>query len=594
MQSFSKAALCVMAVAILGSASGCQKEPAQFAVITPEVTPESKSIDKVISYFDINHPVVGRKGMVASQSAIASEIGAEVLRQGGNAVDAAVAMGYALTVVLPRAGNLTGGGFMLVYLPKQQKTIAIDYRESAPAASSHNMFLDKHNKVDQFKVLESLSASGVPGTVMGLEHALKHYGTMKLSQLIQPSIDLASQGFNVTDDMVRIMAKENERLSQNPETCRVFFKENCKPYQTGDVFVQKDLANTLVYLSEQGAKGFYEGDIATKIVAAMERGNGLITQEDLAHYEVDEVTPLKGSFNGYDIFTMPPPSSGGVHLIQMLNMFATLPLDNVAQGSANLMHYQTEIFKRAYADRSVFLGDPDFVEMPLAGLMSDNYAIKSTQQISGNRITPSSEIALGNPAAYESPDTTHFSVIDSKGMMVSNTYTLNHYYGNGITIEGTGLLMNNTMDDFSAKPGTPNSYGLVGGEANAIAPNKKPLSSMTPTLILKDGKPFLATGTPGGSKIITTVFQQLVNILWFYMNISEATNAPRIHHQWQPDILFVEQNIPADTIERLQNKGYQLEISTSLGSLQTVMFNKGLYYGASDPRRPNAKAVAVN
>jgi gamma-glutamyltranspeptidase/glutathione hydrolase len=594
MQCFSKVLLSVMAVAILGNTSGCKPEPVQFAVVKPEVTPESKSIDKVISYYDINHPVVGRKGMVASQSAIASEIGAEVLRKGGNAVDAAVAMGYALTVVLPRAGNLTGGGFMLVYLPKQQKTIAIDYRETAPVASSHNMFLDKHNKVDQFKVLESLSASGVPGTVMGLEHALINYGTMKLSQLIQPSIDLASKGFHVTDDMVRIMAKEKERLSQNSETCRVFFKANCKPYQAGDVFVQKDLAHTLTYLSEQGAKGFYQGDIATKIVAAMERGNGLITREDLAHYEVDEVTPLKGSFNGYDIFTMPPPSSGGVHLIQMLNMFSTLPLDDVAQGSADLMHYQTEIFKRAYADRSVFLGDPDFVKMPLAGLMSENYAIKSTQQINESQITPSSDIAVGNPAAYESPDTTHFSVIDSKGMMVSNTYTLNHYYGSGITIEGTGLLMNNTMDDFSAKPGTPNSYGLVGGEANAIAPNKKPLSSMTPTLILKDGKPFLATGTPGGSKIITTVFQQLVNILWFDMNISEATNAPRIHHQWQPDILFVEQNIPADTIERLQNKGYQLEISTSLGSLQTVMFNKGLYYGASDPRRPNAKAVAVN
>ena len=579
----------ILASSLLLLAS-CEKTPTGHAVSAPSIT----AVDKVVNYYDINHPVVGRKGMVVSQSDIASQIGADILQQGGNAVDAAVAIGFALTVVLPRAGNLTGGGFMLVYLPKQKKTIAIDYRETAPAAASKNMFLDAHKNIDQHKVLESLSASGVPGTVLGFDYALKNYGTMTFEQLIKPSIALALQGVTVTDDMVRIFSKEKERLQQNPETCRVFFKENCQMYRAGETLIQQDLADTLVYLSKQGAKGFYQGDIAKKIVQAMERDGGLITQADLENYTVKEVEPIKGTFNGYQVFTMPPPSSGGVHLIQMLNVFSKLPIESVAQGSASMMHLQTEIFKRAYADRSKFLGDPDFVDMPLQGLMSDGYATELANKISASTITTSSNISAGNPTPYESPDTTHFSVIDSQGMMVSNTYTLNHYYGSGITIEGTGLLMNNTMDDFSAKPGSPNSYGLIGGKMNAIAANKRPLSSMTPTIVLKDGQPFLATGTPGGSKIITTVFQQLVNVLWFDMNISEATNAPRIHHQWKPDILQIEQGISADSIELLIKKGYKIEVSKSLGSLQTVMFKDGLYYGAADPRRPNAKAVAVN
>ena len=579
----------ILASSLLLLAS-CEKTPTGHAVSAPSIT----AVDKVVNYYDINHPVVGRKGMVVSQSDIASQIGADILQQGGNAVDAAVAIGFALTVVLPRAGNLTGGGFMLVYLPKQKKTIAIDYRETAPAAASKNMFLDAHKNIDQHKVLESLSASGVPGTVLGFDYALKNYGTMTFEQLIKPSIVLALQGVTVTDDMVRIFSKEKERLQQNPETCRVFFKENCQMYRAGETLIQQDLADTLVYLSKQGAKGFYQGDIAKKIVQAMERDGGLITQADLENYTVKEVEPIKGTFNGYQVFTMPPPSSGGVHLIQMLNVFSKLPIESVAQGSASMMHLQTEIFKRAYADRSKFLGDPDFVDMPLQGLMSDGYATELANKISASTITTSSNISAGNPTPYESPDTTHFSVIDSQGMMVSNTYTLNHYYGSGITIEGTGLLMNNTMDDFSAKPGSPNSYGLIGGKMNAIAANKRPLSSMTPTIVLKDGQPFLATGTPGGSKIITTVFQQLVNVLWFDMNISEATNAPRIHHQWKPEILQIEQGISADSIELLIKKGYKIEVSKSLGSLQTVMFKDGLYYGAADPRRPNAKAVAVN
>lgn len=577
-------------LAITLSLTGCER---QKTTRLPQL-PTVEDIDKFVNYYDLNHPVIGRHGMVVSQSELASDIGAEILRRGGNAVDAAVAVGYALAVVLPRAGNLTGGGFMLVHLAAQNKTIAIDYRETAPLAAVENMFINSEGSVDNVKVLESLAASGVPGTVAGLDYALQHYGTMALAELIKPALNIAQQGFIVSDDMVRIINKEQERLQQNAESCQVFFKENCQHYQAGELFKQGDLATTLLYLSKEGAKGFYQGDIAKKIVAAMEQGQGLITLADLASYQVKEVMPIKGSFNGYDIFTMPPPSSGGVHLVQMLNMLEQLPIEGLAQGGAAMMHYQAEIFKRAYADRSKYLGDPDFVEVPVKGITSKAYAKQLSQQISQDKVTPSITVKAGEPSQYESPDTTHYSVVDKQGNMVSNTYTLNHYYGSGITIPGTGLLMNNTMDDFSAKPGSPNSYGLVGGKANAIEAQKRPLSSMTPTIVLKDGQPFLATGTPGGSKIITTVFQQLVNVLWFDMNLGEATNAPRIHHQWQPDILYVEQGISADSITLLQRKGYQVEISKSLGSLQSIMVRDGVYFGAADPRRPNAKAAAVN
>jgi len=579
-----------LAFVISSLLSGCGTKQS-VTLPSPLAMPE---LNKVVNYYDINHPVIGRKGMVVSQNDLASDIGAKVLMQGGNAIDAAVAIGIALAVTLPRAGNLTGGGFMLIHLAKQNKTIAIDYRETAPIAAVANMFINEQGNVDNDKALETLAASGVPGSMAGLEYALQHYGTMELKELIKPAIKIAQQGFIVSDDMVRIIKSSEDLLKKNAETCRVFFKNNCQQYQAGELFKQPDLANTLQYLSEHGAAGFYQGDIAKKIVAAMATEQGLITLEDLKNYHVNEVKPIKGTFNGYEIFTMPPPSSGGVHLIQMLNMLEQLPIEGVAQGSAAMMHLQTEIFKRAYADRSKYLGDPAFVDVPVEGITSKEYAKKLSQTIKADVVTPSSSIKAGKPNNYESPDTTHYSVIDSQGNAVSNTYTLNHYYGNGITIPGTGLLMNNTMDDFSAKPGSPNSYGLIGGEANAIEAQKKPLSSMTPTIVLKSGIPFLATGTPGGSKIITSIFQQLVNILWFDMNISEATNEPRIHHQWQPDILSIEQGISADSISILLKKGYEVEVSTSLGSLQSIMLKDGIYYGAADPRRPNAKAVAVN
>jgi gamma-glutamyltranspeptidase/glutathione hydrolase len=594
MQSiFTKKALSLLVFSLITMPGvGNTQQP---LIATPNLSPLlASNLDDVVNYYDIHHPVIGRKGMVVSQSELASNIGADILKKGGNAIDAAVAVGFALAVALPRAGNLAGGGFMLVHLAKENKTIAINYREEAPQAAHRDIFLDPNGQVDTDKTLQSLAASGIPGTVAGLTHALEKYGTMSLTEVISPSITLARSGFLVNDDMLYILKKEQDNLKRNKETCKVFFKKGCQLYQVDDNFKQPDLANTLAYIAKHGAKGFYQGDIAKKIVAEMKTGNGLITLHDLANYRVEEVEPIMSTFNGYDIATMPPPSSGGVHLLQMLNMLEHLPLNGLSQGSASMMHLQTETFKRAYADRSEYLGDPDFVTVPTKGLISKAYAKNLAHGISLEKVTPSKDIAPGKPDDYESPDTTHFSVMDKEGNAVSNTYTLNHYFGNGITIPGTGFLMNNTMDDFSAKPGTANSYGLVGGEANAVAARKQPLSSMTPTIVLKDGMPYLITGTPGGSKIITTVFQQLVNVLLFDMNVSEATNAPRIHHQWQPDILRVEQGIPADSITILKKLGYDVLESKSLGSLQSIMFKDDVFFGAADPRRPNAKAVAIH
>lgn len=551
-------------------------------------------LTEIVDYYDIFHPEIGRKGMVVSQKRLASEIGADILQNGGNAIDAAVAVGFALAVVLPRAGNLAGGGFMLVHLADKNKTVAIDYRETAPALAYKDVFLDEKNNPVPDKSLQTLSASGVPGTVAGLYYVLEKYGTMSWADVIKPAEKIAREGFIVDDDMVRLIKKEKTLLINNPETCRVFFKKNCQVYRVGENFIQRDLAYSLRYLSKTGQDGFYKGDIATKIVHAMESGNGLITAKDLADYTVKEVLPLRGTFNGYEILTMPPPSSGGVHLIQALNMLETFPLAKIKQGSAKMIHLHTEIFKRVYADRSTFLGDPDFVQVPIEGLTSKAYAKMLVKNISLEKITPSTLIKAGEPDKYESPDTTHFSVMDAMGNVVSNTYTLNHNYGSGIIIPGTGILLNNTMDDFSVKPGSPNSYGLIGGKANAIEPNKRPLSSMTPTIVLKNGKPYIATGTPGGSKIITSVFQQLVNVLLYDMNIAEATFAPRFHHQWLPDELSIERTISADTIDLLKAKGYTIKESSSLGSLQSIMRLNGVFFGAADPRRPGSAAVAVN
>ena len=513
----------------------------------------------IIEYNSINHPVISKTGMVVSQRQSASEVGAEILRKGGNAVDAAVATGLALAVVLPRAGNLGGGGFMVVYLKDADKTITIDYREMAPASAHRDLFLDEKGNYDKNKAQFSLLSAGVPGTVAGLHLALTKYGTMSWEEVLEPSIKLAEEGFAVPYDLANILASSRykKRLSSNIAAAASYYKKDKSNYEAGEILKLPDLAWTLKQLAEYGPDAFYKGEIAKKIVQEMERNKGLITFEDLENYKAIERSPLEGTYKGFRIVSMPPASSGGVHLIQMLNMLEEYPIGEMGFGSADSIHILAEVMKRAYADRSKHLGDMDFYDVPFS-LMSKKYSNSLNKSISVKSRTASKDVFPGDPYPYESPDTTHFSVMDQYGNAVSNTYTLNFSYGSGIMIPGTGMLMNNEMDDFSSKPGVPNGYGLLGSEANSIQANKRPLSSMTPTIIFKDNKPYLVLGSPGGSRIITTVLQVALNVMEHKMNVAQAVNSPRIHHQWLPEVLMMEKGFGPDTEKILKEKGYNL------------------------------------
>ena len=548
----------------------------------------------IINYNAISHPEIGTDGMVVSQRKVASEVGAQILRKGGNAVDAAVATALALAVVLPRAGNLGGGGFMLIYSEQLKKTVSIDYREMAPAKASRDMFLDRMGNYDRKKAQFSLLSAGVPGTVAGLHYALEKYGTLSWEEVLDPAIKLAENGFIVPRDLSSILTNYKNRLVVNEATAKAYYKKNNVPYKPGEIIKLPDLAWSLKQLKEHGPTAFYEGKIAKKIVAEMERNGGLINSKDLANYEVKERVPIKGTYKGYEVVSMPPSSSGGVHLIQMLNMLEPFPLKEMGFGSAESIHLMTEVMKRAYADRSKYLGDTDFVSVPLKGLTSKKYANDLLKEISLSRSSSSKEITEGNPIHYESPDTTHFSVMDKQGNVVANTYTLNFSYGSGIVIPGTGILMNNEMDDFSSKKGVPNAYGLVGFEANEIEGKKRPLSSMTPTIIFKDKKPYLVLGSPGGSRIITTVLQVALNVLEYKKNIKQAVISPRFHHQWLPDVLLMEEGFSSDTISLLREKGHTVRSSRTMGSVQAIISEGDYFYGAADPRRPEAGAVAVS
>ena len=548
----------------------------------------------IIDYSSITHPEIGTGGMVVSQRKVASEVGAKILREGGNAVDAAVATALALAVVLPRAGNLGGGGFMLIYSEELKKTVAIDYREMAPLQASRDMFLDSNGNYDRKKAQFSLLSAGVPGTVAGLHYALKKYGTLSWEVVIDPAITLAEDGFVVPHDLSSVLSNYRNRLTANAATARTYYKRNKVPYEAGEIIKLPDLAWSLKELKKQGPAAFYKGKIAEKIVAEMERNGGLITSEDLANYKVKERVPVKGTYKGYEIVSMPPSSSGGVHLIQMLNMLEPFSLKEMGFGSAQSIHLMSEVMKRAYADRSRYLGDTDFVSVPLIGLTNKEYAKALLKEISLTEVTSSEDISNGNPLPYESPDTTHFSVMDGKGNVVSNTYTLNFSYGSGIVIPDTGILMNNEMDDFSSKKGVPNAYGLVGFEANEIKAQKRPLSSMTPTIVFKNQKPYLVLGSPGGSRIITTVLQVVINVLEHDMNIKQAVISPRIHHQWLPDVLLMEEGFSSDTIDLLKEKGHTIRPSRTMGSVQAIISKDNYLYGAADPRRPEAGAVVVS
>ena len=543
----------------------------------------------IIEYQSINHPVIDDDGMVVSQRKIASEVGAQILKDGGNAVDAAVATGLALAVVLPRAGNLGGGGFMIVHLKDKNETIAIDYREKAPAGAFRDLFLDEEGNYDKKKAQFSLLSAGVPGSVAGFHHALINYGTLSWKEILKPAIKLAEEGFEIPHDLANTLASKRyrARLSANEAAAKVFYKEDKSLYVAGEILIQKDLARTLTLLSELGPDAFYKGEIAALIVKEMEKNGGLITLQDLKNYNIVEREPLVGDYKDYKIVSMPPSSSGGTHLIQMLNMLEEFPIKEMGFGSAESIHILAEVMKRAYADRSKYLGDTDFYKVP-SSLTSKEYAKSLNAFISGDKITPSDEVSPGNPYPYESPDTTHFSVMDSSGNAVSNTYTLNFSYGSGMMIPGTGMLINNEMDDFSSKPGTFNGYGLLGSEANAIEGNKRPLSSMTPTIIFKDNEPYMVFGSPGGSRIITTVLQVALNVMDHDMNIAQAVHSPRIHHQWLPEVLMIESGFGADTERLLNEKGYKLYPSTTMGSVQAIMKEGNYFYGSADPRRPSA------
>ncbi|MGK0408243.1 MAG: gamma-glutamyltranspeptidase/glutathione hydrolase [Shewanella psychromarinicola] len=536
-------------------------------------------------------PIYAKHGMVSSQEALASQIGVDILKQGGNAVDAAVAMAYALAVTLPRAGNIGGGGFMLVHIAEQNKTIAIDYRETAPAKAYKDIFLDEQgNAVDKLSREHGL-AVGVPGTVMGMELALTQYGTMSMKQVIAPAMKLAIDGISVTSDLSNSLSGLKSRITQWPSSAEIFYHADGSNYQVNEIFKQPELAHSLSLIAEKGSKGFYQGETAEKIVTAVKKAGGMMSLTDLANYKVVEREPVRGHYRGYEVVSMPPPSSGGIHIIEMLNVLEQFPIDKLGHNSADTLHLMAETMKYAYADRSEYLGDPDFVSVPMKQLISPEYAKNIASKISINKTTPSSEIKPGKLAPYESDQTTHFSIIDKWGNAVANTYTLNFSYGSGLVAKGTGVLLNNEMDDFSAKPGTPNGYGLIGGEANAVEGNKRPLSSMSPTIVMKDGKPYIVTGSPGGSRIINITLQMIMNVIDHKLNIAEATAAARMHHQWLPDFIWVEHTLNRDTISLLEAKGHKVKIQGSIGSTQSIMMTEQGLFGASDPRRSGSAAI---
>jgi len=536
----------------------------------------------------IVHPEVYKNGMVVSQHYLASSVGAQILKDGGNAYDASIAVAFTLAVVLPRAGNIGGGGFMVMYDEKTNKTLSIDYREKAPALASKDMYLNDDGTVNKKRAREGILSIGVPGTVYGMWEVHKKFGSLPWKTLLEPAIKLAEEGFIMSPFMVDALNKRYKKLSNYKNFKKIFYKDF--PVQMNKRLFQLELAETLKIISKKGVNGFYGGEVADKIVSDMKNRKGLISLKDLKDYRPVWREPLKGNFKEYEIVTMAPPSSGGIHIIQMLNILENFNLDELGHNSAAYASLLSEVMKFAYADRSKYLADPDFFEVPTSTLISKDYAKAIFKKIRLNKITPSSEILPGKLIPYESEDTTHFSVADSFGNVVTNTYTLNSGYGSGVVIKGTGIIMNNEMDDFVSAPGVPNQFGLLGGEANKIEPFKRPLSSMTPTLVFKDSNPIIATGSPGGSVIITAVLQFLLNTLVFDMEISDATVVPRIHHQWDPDILFLERGFDINHAKKIESFGQKIMITGPRTALESLEIKNDLIYGYGDTRRPDSRA----
>jgi len=503
-----------------------------------------------------------------------------VLEAGGNAVDAAVAVGFALAVTHPSAGNIGGGGFMLVRFADGKSTF-LDFRERAPEKASRNMYLDASGKATKDSVV-GYSAAGVPGSVRGFEYASKKYGRKPWADVVAPAVALAEKGFPVSYGLAKSMHGSAGLLGQFPESKRIFLRDG-KPYEAGETFVQPELARTLQRIRETGARDFYEGETARLLAADMERNGGLITLADLKNYAVVERAPLAGDYRGYHIVTAPPPSSGGPGILQMLGVLEGSGYEKSGAGSAAELHYLAETMRRYFADRAVSMGDPDFVKVPLAGLLDPAYISQLRKSIDPEHATPSSQIH-GKPVGAESSETTHYSIIDADGNAVAVTYTLNFGYGDGVTVPGLGFLLNDEMDDFAAKPGEANAFGLVQGEANAIQPRKRPLSSMTPTIVTQDGKLDLVLGTPGGPTIINSVLEVLLNVVDFGMNVQDAVDFPRIHHQWLPDQLAMERGFSPDTIALLKARGHQVKMVGGIGEVAAIQARDGWLEGAADPR----------
>jgi len=519
--------------------------------------------------------------MVVTVEQNATDAGVAVLEAGGNAVDAAVAVGFALAVTHPSAGNIGGGGFMLVRFADGRSTF-LDFRERAPEKASRNMYLDASGKATNESVT-GYRAAGVPGSVRGFEHASKKYGRKPWADVVGPAVALAEKGFPVSYGLAKSLGGSAGRLGQFPESKRIFLRDG-KLYEAGETFMQPEMARTLRRIREQGARDFYEGETARLLAADMERHGGLVTLADLKDYAVVERTPLTGTYRGNDIITSPPPSSGGPGILQMLGVLEGSGYEKAGAGSAAELHYLAETMRRYFADRAASMGDPDFVKVPLAALLDPAYIAQLRKSIDPEHATPSSQLHAGKPPGPESSETTHYSIIDADGNAVAVTYTLNFGYGDGVTVPGLGFLLNDEMDDFAAKPGEPNGFGLVQGEANAIQPRKRPLSSMTPTIVTRGGKLELVLGTPGGPTIINSVLEVLVNVVDFGMNVQDAVDYPRIHHQWLPDQLVMERGFSPDTIALLKARGHQVRMVGGMGEVAAIQARDGWLEGAADPR----------
>jgi gamma-glutamyltranspeptidase/glutathione hydrolase len=544
-------------------------------------------------------PVAAEHGMVVTAQHIASHVGVDVLKKGGNAVDAAVAVGYALAVVYPAAGNLGGGGFMTIQLADGRKTF-IDFREKAPLAATPDMYLDKEGNVVKGASTSGHLAVGVPGTVAGMEYALAKYGTMKRGDVIAPAISLADKGFVLDAGDIEILRTANAAFKADSPTAKIFLNRG-EPWQPGERLVQKDLAATLREIARHGRDGFYKGKVGAAIVASSQAGKGILTQADLDRYEPRELAPVECDYRGYHVVSAPPPSSGGVVICEILNVLEGYPLRELGFRSAQSVHYQIEAMRHAYVDRNSYLGDPDFVKNPVAHLIDKAYAQKIRAAIAPDRAAVSMDLKPGVPP-HEGSNTTHYSIVDKDGNAVSVTYTLNEWFGARVTAAGTGVLLNDEMDDFTIKPGVPNLYGLVQGEQNRIEPGKRPLSSMSPTIVTKDGKPVMVVGTPGGSRIITATLLTIVNVIDYDMTIQEAVDAPRFHQQWLPETTNVERfALSPDTRKILEGWGHRFgapqpanhvaAILVGAPSLRGKPVGNNRYYGANDPRRSSGLAL---